>query len=194
MIETLLQNWQVSSRKKLVEDLPWLRLSIECVKLPNGKEIENFYQVILPEYTIIVTVTVEGLIVLEHQYKHAVGKVILNLPSGYLEPDETPLIGAQRELLEETGFEASKWDILGAFCVDGNRGCGKVHVFVASEARRVCEPKKDETEELELVFMEPAEALKALLGNELATLGPVSALALAFLSPLSPFNLVQTNR
>lgn len=91
----------------------------------------NFYQIDVPEYTVIVAQTQEGTIVMERQYKHAVGKIILNLPSGYLESNESPLNCAQCELLEETVFKAESWCHLGSFCVDGNRGCGKMHAFVA---------------------------------------------------------------
>jgi ADP-ribose pyrophosphatase len=122
---------------------------------------------------------------MERQYKHAVGRVIFNLPAGYLNPDESPLACAQRELLEETGFKAKSWTHLGSFYVDGNRGCGKMHSFVASSAYRVHEPQNEDTEELEIIFKGPEDALQLLLNCEIITLGPALALSLAFLSPVS---------
>jgi ADP-ribose pyrophosphatase len=48
-------------------------------------------------------------IVMEHQYRHAAKQYLWELPAGKLEPNEDPLLGAQRELEEETGYRAKKW-------------------------------------------------------------------------------------
>lgn len=48
-------------------------------------------------------------IVMEHQYRHAARQFLWELPAGKLEPGEDPLLGAQRELEEETGYQAQKW-------------------------------------------------------------------------------------
>lgn len=184
--KSTLKHWKTMERRDLIEDLPWLKLSVECVLLPNGQKIKNFYQVHLPEYAVIVAQTLEGLVIIEQQYKHAAGKVILNLPAGYLNSNELPLACAQRELLEETGFKGESWYHLGTFCVDGNRGCGKMHAFVAVGAYRVSEPNNEATEELDIIFKKPDETLRLLLDGEIVTLGSALALSLAFLSPSSP--------
>jgi ADP-ribose pyrophosphatase len=48
-------------------------------------------------------------IVVERQYRHAANRFLWELPAGKLEPGEDPLLGAQRELAEETGYRAKKW-------------------------------------------------------------------------------------
>jgi ADP-ribose pyrophosphatase len=48
-------------------------------------------------------------VVMERQYRHAAGQYLWELPAGKLEPGEDPLVGAQRELAEETGYHAKKW-------------------------------------------------------------------------------------
>jgi len=48
-------------------------------------------------------------IVMEHQYRHAAKQYLWELPAGKLEQDEDPLVGAKRELEEETGYRAKKW-------------------------------------------------------------------------------------
>jgi len=185
MKELPLQNWQTIETVDILEDLPWLKLSADHVMLPNGRHIEKFYQVRLPEYAVIVPVTADGLIIMERQYKHALGEIVVNFPAGYLEEGEPPLLAAKRELLEETGFEASTWHCLGSFCVDGNRGCGRIHAFVASGARKIAEPIIDDTEQLEIFLKKPQDVFKLLVEGRVRTMGTALAMCLAFISPQS---------
>jgi len=182
-----LRKWRTISRTTILDARPWLELSVEHVRLPDGREIERFYRVGLPEYAVVAALTEDGLVVMERQYKHAVGRVVCNLPAGYIDDGEGPLAGAKRELLEETGYAAKNWRRLGSFWVDGNRGCGRMHAFAAWDARRVCDDKNcDEVEEVEVMLVEPAEALRKLWDGEIVTMGSALAMSLAFLLPGSP--------
>ena len=51
----------------------------------------------------------DPLVVVERQYRHAAGQYLLELPVGKLDKGETPLQGAKREMIEETGYTAKKW-------------------------------------------------------------------------------------
>ena len=54
-------------------------------------------------------------ILIERNLRPAINKVLIELPSGLIEDGEDPLLTAQRELLEETGYVADKWDTLYTF-------------------------------------------------------------------------------
>src|SRR5947207_11562367 len=101
-----------------------MRVWSEAVQLPDGRVVEEFSTIELPDYVVVVALTPDGRVVVERNYKHGPRRVCLNLPAGYLERGEEPLAAARRELLEETGYAAEEWVSLGGFAKDGNRGCG----------------------------------------------------------------------
>src|SRR5688572_3995104 len=113
--------WEVVERRELLDGSPWFKVYTETVRLEDEKTlIPDFYRIEIPAYTIIFPVSFNRQVVLIEQYKHGIGRRIFELPAGYIEPGESPLLSAQRELLEETGLEASEWRSLGVFTVDGN--------------------------------------------------------------------------
>lgn len=151
------------------------------MRLPDGREIDDFYTVQLPEYTVIVAVTPNQLIVVEQHYRPGLDEVTLTLPSGFLEPGEDALEGAQRELREETGYEASRWSRLGSFIVDGNRGCGRAHLFLAREAAQVAAPDGQDLAEVAIQLRRPEDLLAAARSGEARELASAAALGLAVL-------------
>jgi len=82
------------------------------VKLPDGSTALREY-VIHPGAAIILPLFDDGSVLLERQFRYPVGQHFYELPAGKLEPDESALETAKRELLEETGYEAAEWRELG---------------------------------------------------------------------------------
>jgi ADP-ribose pyrophosphatase len=101
------------------------------------------------------------------------------LPAGGIALGEEPLAAAQRELLEETGYEAEGWRFLGRYACNANYGCGRVHIFTARNARRVAEPHSGDLEEMEIVRLTEDEVRQAVRDGSIAALGAVAALAMA---------------
>src|SRR5258705_12274310 len=102
----------------------------------------------MPEFAMVVPVTPAGELVMVRGYKHGPRKVCLSAPDGMIEPGESPLRAARRELLEETGYEAAEWVRLGAFIVDSNRQGGTAHLFLAKDVMQVRTKRDDDVEEL----------------------------------------------
>jgi len=70
---------------------------------------------------------------------------------------------------------------LGCYPVDGNRGAGSGHFFLARGARHVAAPVSDDLEEQEMLFLTPAEARAALTRGEFKLMPWAAALAIALL-------------
>ncbi|OPY58973.1 MAG: ADP-ribose pyrophosphatase [Pelotomaculum sp. PtaU1.Bin035] len=80
----------------------------------------------------IVPVNEKGEIILVKQFRHAVGKLLLEIPAGKLEPGEEPLESARRELLEETGYEAADLQRLISFFSTPGFTNEVLHLFLAN--------------------------------------------------------------
>jgi ADP-ribose pyrophosphatase len=174
-----MKHWETLSQTVLLERAPWLRVSAEHVRLPNGYEIEAFYRVEMPEWAQVFALDDSGRATLIEHYKHGAGHVSLELPAGYLDPGETPEEAARRELLEETGQQAARWDYLGRYFVDGNRGCGASHIFLAREARQVAQPELETSEIITPHHLTLAEVRAAWMNGRIRNLGTIAAIGLA---------------
>jgi ADP-ribose pyrophosphatase len=88
-----------------------LEVKEDRVKLPDGKSAVREY-LIHPGAVVIIPVLDDGMLVLERQYRYPLHNHFYELPAGKIEPGEDPLLCAQRELLEETGYVAQNWRYL----------------------------------------------------------------------------------
>lgn len=171
--------WKTLARRTLVSPSQFLTVEAHTVQLPDGQIIDDWPWVITPDYVIVVAVTAREEFLCFRQSKYAVEGLSLAPPGGYLEPGEEPLSGAQRELLEETGYVAPEWLDLGHYPVDGNRGAGTAHFFLARHARPVTERCADDLEEQELLLLSRAEVEAALTAGQFKVLPWMAIVALA---------------
>jgi ADP-ribose diphosphatase len=171
--------WVTLARHELLDRRPWVRVWSEAVQLPDGRVVEDFSTIELPDYAVVVALTPDGRVVVERNYKHGPRRVCLNLPAGYLERGEEPLAAARRELLEETGYVAEEWVSLGGFANDGNRGCGTGFFYLARGARQVAQPDAGDLEEMAVDLMGLDDLVRAVRRGEVAVLSIAAAIGLA---------------
>jgi ADP-ribose pyrophosphatase len=174
-----MQPWKTVARQVVLEHSKFLTVEEHTVELPDGRVIDHWPWLITPDFVNVVAVTEDDLALFFRQTKYALEGTTLAPVGGFLEPDEAPLAGAQRELLEETGFQAPEWTKLGSFRVDPNRGVAMGHLFLARGARRVAEPDADDLEEQELLYLSRSEMEAALAGGEFQVLAWATSVLLA---------------
>jgi 8-oxo-dGTP pyrophosphatase MutT (NUDIX family) len=182
----MMQPWKTLSRRTVVAHSKFLTVENHTVQLPDGRVISEWPWVVLPDYVNVIAVTEGGQFLCLHQTKYAVNGTSLAAIGGYVEPGEEPLAAAKRELLEETGYKALKWVNLGSYQVDGNRGAGTAHLFLAQDASCVTQPSPDDLEEQRLVLLSRSEVHSALAAGDFKVLPWVAAVALALHYPKDP--------
>lgn len=173
--------WTTRARQTVLDGGRWLTVERRELELPDGQVIPDWLWLEMPSYAIVIAVTEAGAFLLFRQTKYAVEGPTLAPVGGYLDPGEDPLAAAQRELREETGCEARQWAALGEYVVDGNRGAGRAHLYLATGARVVTAVHADDLEEQELLYLSRAEVETALAEGAIKVLPWATAVALALL-------------
>lgn len=138
-----------------------LTLNLERVRLPNGRvaELEIAHH---PGGAAVVAVDADGRVCLLRQYRHAAGGWLTELPAGKLDGGEPPLECARRELAEEAGVIARRWDKLGEFFSSPGVLTEVIHLFLARELTATdARPEEHEVFEASWLPLDEAVALAA---------------------------------
>lgn len=109
----------------------------------------------------IVALTHRGEVVLERQYRHPARKWLLEIPAGSVDPGETVVEAAKRELMEETGYSAKKWRTLGGWYASPASTNTRAYVVLATGAWKARKARPEPTEFLRVVLRPFMAALES---------------------------------
>jgi ADP-ribose pyrophosphatase len=124
-------------------------LAVENLILPNGRQTE-MAMIRHPGSTGIIPIDEEGNVVMIRQYRPVVDKYLLEIPAGTMEPGESAIDCARRELEEETGLQAQTFTELMGVHILPSYSDEKIHIFLACQLTRTHKhPDPDEIIETE---------------------------------------------
>jgi ADP-ribose pyrophosphatase len=130
LIERLVERQVVRSSK-------YLTFVSDTIEAPDGRQHQR--EIVLhPGAVTVLAVLSDGQVLLVRQYRHAAGKVLLELPAGTLDrlddgSIEDPLDAARRELSEETGYRAASWRRLAGFWTAPGFASEHMTLFLATD-------------------------------------------------------------
>ena len=151
-------------RSELVHQGSFLQVRKDVVRLPNGGESSREY-VLHPGAVVVIGLLDNGQVLLERQFRYPVGLVMTEFPAGKLDAGEEPLVCAQRELLEETGYTAREWAYAGPMHLAIGYSDEVIHVFFA-RGLAAGERQLDADEFLDVCSMTPEQLLAGVAAGQ----------------------------
>lgn len=152
LIETLVES------QSLCEG-DFLKARCDTVRLPDGRLATREY-VVHPGAVVVIPFLDDGRVLMERQFRYPVGQVMTEFPAGKLDPGEDPLVCAQRELLEETGYTATEWASAGVLHLAIGYSTEIIHIFFARGL--VAGPAQlDQDEFLDVCMSKPDDLFEA---------------------------------
>lgn len=152
----------VSSKR--IYDGRVVSLRVDTIEAPGGRRTTREI-VEHAECVAIVALDADGNVILVRQFRKAVGKPLLEIPAGGVDPGENPEDCVRREMQEETGFYPQKVEKLGGFYAAPGYCTEYLHLYLATDlkpGRLIAE----DTEEIEVVRMPLKRALGLVKSGE----------------------------
>ena len=150
--------------KKACLNAKKIRFEINKILLPNSMEGE-FGIIRHPGAALAVPITNSGEVIILRQYRFACSRRILEFPAGTLEEGESPLESIKREVQEESGYSADKWDNLGEMIPCPGYSDETIHLFLARDLNKLAKkPAGDADEDIEVLKMTP-EKLNEIIAS-----------------------------
>jgi len=134
-----------------------LHVRRDSVLLPDGARATREY-IVHPGAVMIIPRLADGRLLMERQYRYPLERVFVEFPAGKIDPDEDPLVAAQRELTEETGYTAARWTRLASMHPVISYSTERIDMFIADDLTHVG-TQLDEGEFIETFGATLADAL-----------------------------------
>ncbi len=125
-------NLEKTLSSQLIYEGRAVKLRIDTIKIPSGQETTREI-VEHSDCVAIVAVDADDNVLLVKQFRQAVGKVLLEIPAGGIEPGEDPVATVSRELREETGYLPRKVARCGGFYPIPGYGTEYLHLYLATD-------------------------------------------------------------
>lgn len=160
-------NWKTISSEYLFNDL-WFKVRKEKCETPSGKIVDPYYVYDFPTWVTALALTEDGKVILEKQYRHALGETCIEIPGGCVDDTDANFEDAiARELKEETGYTFSSFEYLGRISANPSTNSNLMHMFLARGGKKTGDQELDHNEEIEIELVTVDELKQLLRQNKI---------------------------
>lgn len=131
--------WKLLSTKEVFTH-PRLTLNEDKVELPDGSKTIYLKYKDSGDCATIICKKPDGTILLQKEYSYPPNQLLFQFPGGYIPKNENLKIGANRELMEESGFKAKKLSLIGSYLINNRRSASKMFVYLAIDLTKKSQP------------------------------------------------------
>ncbi len=131
---------------RIVFDKEGKQIRKDSYKRDSDVTYEYYSFVTSPYSAMILAQTKNGKFVINREYRHSSNEIILSLPGGSIDTDEDSLLGAKRELLEETGYQGEDFSLLGDAYPFPGYSPQKTYYYLCHNAEKIQDSTPDRCE------------------------------------------------
>lgn len=164
-MKTKLKKWK-KVRSEVVYKNTYFTLYHDEVRLPTGELYHYYVTNKQGRAALVLPIDSKGRITILKEFRYPTKKVVYGLVGGSVDPGETPLKTARRELKEETGFSARSIKLLGSFFANPSRSGATFYVYIARGLTQG-EPCHEHGEFLECEALTPATLRRKVKRGEI---------------------------
>ncbi|MHA2297252.1 MAG: NUDIX hydrolase [Candidatus Hodarchaeales archaeon] len=157
--------WQLIS-SNLVKDYKILRIVEKMFEHPLTREHHPFLTFESSDWVNVIPLTPDFDVVMIEQFRAGIKQVVLEIPGGLIDPGDTALIAAKRELEEETGYLSEKWIYLGETEPNPALFTNSCHTYLALDCSRTGTLNFDSGEMIKNKII-PLETIPDLIGGKI---------------------------
>jgi len=158
--------WKKLSSQYVYND-NWFKARADSCEFPDGRIIEPYYVVELPDWCNVIVVTKDERIIMVRQYRYPIDQTTIELPGGIIEKNEDPLAAAKREMEEETGYTSDDIEFLLKLAPNPAINTNTAYFFLAKNAVAAIAQKFDAFEDIDIVSFSKEEIIQLLKENKM---------------------------
>jgi 8-oxo-dGTP pyrophosphatase MutT (NUDIX family) len=152
--------WKTLS-SKYISRHKYFTARVDKCEASDGKIVEEYFVVELPKTACALAITEDGEALMVKQYRHPVEEILLELPGGFIDDNESPEVAMKRELMEETGYEFASVEQVGIIAANPGVLNNYTALFLAKGGKQTGKQNLDHNEDIEIVTI-PLNELKTM--------------------------------
>ena len=185
-LDNRIKMWKKLSSKEILKH-PRLTVIEDKVLLPNNEKTTYLTFTNENDCVLVIAKSDDGKILLQKEYSYPQNQELYQFPAGFMNSDEAKTDAVNRELKEESGFQANNLKLIGKFLLNNRRSKTMVFVYLGTDIQTVTNGKKADIEEDIKTYWYSEEEIEDLIINGDIQIFPVlSAWTLYKLNKLTP--------